>query len=141
MTTTLFRIACLIGLLQLIGCGSSGPKVYPVTGEVVFEDGVVLQGGLVEFSSAERDMSATGRIGPDGTFRLTTVKDGDGAIAGLHRAIVITTYGDDVIQHHHDAKTLRRAAKKFASYATSGLKFTVTPGEKNHFRVVVERAK
>lgn len=135
------RIACFLSLLFLAGCGSHGPKTYPVSGEVVFEDGVVLQGGLVEFSSAEREMSATGRIGPDGKFRLTTVKDGDGAIAGLHRAIVITTYGGDLIQHHHDAKTLRRAAKKFSSYATSGLKFTVRPGEKNHFRVVVERAK
>lgn len=141
MMTPLVRIVCLIGVLLLAGCGTSGPKPYPVSGEVVFEDGVVLQGGLVEFSSAEQEMSATGRIGPDGKFRLTTVKDGDGAIAGLHRAIVITTYGDDLIQHHHDAKTLRRAAKKFASYATSGLKFTVRPGEKNDFRVVVERAK
>ena len=137
----LVRIACLIAVLLLAGCGSRGPKIYPVTGEVVFEDGVMLQGGLVEFSSAEQEMSATARIGPDGHFRLTTIKDGDGAIAGVHRAIVITTYGDDVIQHHHDAKTLRRAAKKFASYASSGLKFTVRPGEKNHFRVVVERAK
>lgn len=135
------HIACLICLLLLTGCGSRGPKTYPVSGEVVFEDGVPLQGGLVEFSSSEQEMSATGRIGPDGRFRLTTVKNGDGAIAGMHRAIVITTYGDDLIQHHHDAKTLRRAAKKFASYATSGLKFTVRPGEKNHFKVVVERAK
>lgn len=135
------RIAYLMSLLLLAGCGSRGPKTYSVSGEVVFEDGVVLQGGLVEFSAVEQEMSATGRIGLDGKFRLTTVKVGDGAIAGLHRAIVITTYGDDLIQHHHDAKTLRRAAKKFASYATSGLKFTVRPGEKNHFRVVVERAK
>lgn len=139
--TLLVRIVCLSGLLLLLGCGSRGPKTYPVTGEVVFEDGVILQGGLIEFSSAEQEMSATGRIGSDGTFRLTTAKDGDGAISGVHRAIVITTYGGDVIQHHHDAKTLRRAAKKFASYATSDLKFTVKPGEKNHFRVVVERVK
>lgn len=123
------------------GCGARGPKTYPVTGEVVFEDGVALQGGLIEFSSTEQEMSATGRIGPDGHFRLTTVVDGDGAIAGEHRVIVVTTYGNDLIKHHHDSKTLRRAAKKFASYATSPLRFTVQPGEQNQFRVVVERAK
>lgn len=131
----------LSGLLLLAGCGSRGPRTYPVTGEVVFEDGVALQGGIVEFTAVEPEISSSGRIGPDGSFRLTTVSDGDGAVAGEHRAIVITSFGDGLVAHNHDAKTLRRPAKKFASYQTSGLRFTVKPGEKNHFQVVIERAK
>ena len=131
----------LCGLLLLAGCGSRGPRTYPVTGEVVFEDGVALQGGLVEFTAVEQEISSSGRIGPDGKFRLTTRTEGDGTVAGEHRAIVITAFGDGLITHHHDAKTLRRPAKKFANYKSSGLKFTVRPGEKNHFQVVIERAK
>ncbi|MBC7820273.1 MAG: carboxypeptidase regulatory-like domain-containing protein [Planctomycetaceae bacterium] len=129
------------GLLLMAGCGSRGPRTYPVTGEVVFEDGVALQGGIVEFTAIEQEISSSGRIGPDGTFRLTTVNDGDGAVAGEQRAIVISAFGDGLVTHNHDAKTLRRPAKKFANYKTSGLKFTVCPGEKNHFQVVIERAK
>ena len=135
------RRVLLSGLLLLTGCGSRGPRTYPVTGEVVFEDGMALRGGIVEFTAVEPEISSTGRIGPDGTFRLTTVSDGDGAVAGDHRAIVLTTFGDGLVTHQHDVKNLRRPAKKFANYKTSGLKFTVRPGEKNHFKVVIERAK
>ncbi len=131
----------VIGLLLLAGCGSRGPQTYPVTGEVVFEDGVALQGGIVEFTAVEQEISSSGRIGSDGKFRLTTISEGDGAVAGEHRAIVITSFGDGLVTHNHDAKTLRRPAKKFAKYKSSGLKFTVRPGEKNHFQVVIERAK
>ena len=131
----------LSGLLLLAGCGSRGPRTYPVTGEVVFEDGVALQGGIVEFTAVEPEISSSGRIGPDGKFRLTTINEGDGAVAGEHRAIVITAFGDGLVTHNHDTKTLRRPAKKFAHYKSSGLKFTVRPGEKNHFQVVIERAK
>ena len=129
------------GLLLLAGCGSRGPRMYPVTGEVVFDDGVALQGGIVEFTAVEQEISSTGRIGPDGKFQLTTINDGDGAVAGEHRAIVIASFGDGLVAHSHNAKTLRRPAKKFANYKTSGLKFTVKPGEKNHFQVVIERSK
>ncbi|MFM9966543.1 MAG: carboxypeptidase regulatory-like domain-containing protein [Planctomycetaceae bacterium] len=131
----------LSGLLLLAGCGSRGPRTYPVSGEIVFEDGVALQSGLIEFTAVEPEISSSGRIGPDGSFRLTTINDGDGAVAGEHRAIVITSSGDGLVTHSHDAKTMRRPAKKFANYKTSGLRFTVKPGEKNHFQVVIERAK
>lgn len=131
----------LIGLLLLAGCGSRGPRMYPVTGEVVFEDGVALQGGIVEFTAVEPEISSSGRIGQDGKFQLTTINDGDGAVAGEHRAIVISSFGDGLVTHNHDAKTLRRPAKKFANYKTSGLKFTVKSGEKNHFQVVIQQAK
>ncbi len=137
----LTRGLLLSGLLLLAGCGSHGHRTYPVTGEVVFEDGVALQGGIVEFTAVEPEISSSGRVGPDGKFRLTTINDGDGAVAGEHRAIVITSFGDGLVTHNHETKTMRRPAKKFANYKTSGLKFTVRPGEKNHFQVVIERAK
>lgn len=134
-------VGLVCGLLLLAGCGSSAPRTYSVTGKVVFEDGVALQSGLVEFTALEPEISSSGRIEPDGSFRLTTVSEGDGAVAGEHRAIVISSVGDGLVAHNHDAKTMRRPAKKFASYQTSGLRFTVKPGEKNHFQVVIERAK
>ncbi len=146
MRVTTPIIATLIGLSGLLlGCSSKGPKLVPVSGQVVFEDSVAMQGGTIEFTSIaatpEEGISSRGTIGPDGKFQLTTIQEGDGAVAGEHRAIVIVNFGAGLIEHNHDAKTLRQPDKKFAKYSTSGLKFTVKAGETNHLRVEVQQAK
>lgn len=128
-------------IIASVGCGSHGPKTYPVTGEVVFEDGVALQGGIVEFTSAIEKISSQGIIKPDGKFHLTTIRDGDGAVEGEHRAIVMYQFADGLVQHNHDAKTFRRPDKKFASYKTSELKFTVRSAEKNHIKITITQEK
>ena len=74
---------------NLAGCG--GPKLYPVAGQLVWEDGSAarqLAGGLVVFESQEAKMSARGEIQADGTFRLSTVQPGDGALEGQHRVLI-----------------------------------------------------
>lgn len=135
-------LACLFGLiLACFGCGSRGPITYPVTGEVVFEDGVALQGGIVEFTAIKQQITSQGFIGINGKFHLTTIRDGDGAVEGEHRAIVLFQFADGLVEHHHDAKTFRRPDNKFASYKTSELKFTVRAGEKNHIKITIVQAK
>ena len=133
---------CVWGLILFcLGCGTNGPKTYPVTGEVVFEDGVVLQGGIVEFTAIKEQISSQGNIQPDGKFHLSTIRDGDGAVEGEHRAIVMYQFADGLVQHHHDAKFFRRPDKKFASYKTSNLKFTVRSDVKNHIKVTITKDK
>ena len=139
MRLRMFESLCLTCLWSC-GCGANGPQVQPVSGDVVFQDGVALQGGLIEFSTVEPPMTAQGKIGPDGKFRLTTVREGDGAVAGEHRVIVLPLAFNDLEHHKHDKQNLRRPAKKHASYETSGLKFQVRAGETNHFKVVIDRA-
>lgn len=65
------------------GCGGSGVKTYPVSGKVTFEDGSPLTKGTVVFESTT--MAAMGQIQPDGTYTLTTYKDGDGAPEGSYK--------------------------------------------------------
>ncbi len=77
-------------LLGLAGCG--GPRLYPVHGKVVWEDGAEareLDGGLVVCESVDGAVGARGDIQKDGSFRLSTYKPGDGALPGKHRVAVV----------------------------------------------------
>src|SRR5262245_11755733 len=76
-------------LLSFASCG--GPRLYPVAGRVVWEDGSAareLSGGLVAFESVEARMGARGEIDADGAFRVSTSRSGDGALEGRHRVLV-----------------------------------------------------
>jgi hypothetical protein len=132
-------VLALIGfVLQIAGCGSNGPEVYPVRGKVVYQDGTPMSEGMVEFEALEGEFSgrnARGLIQDDGTFVLTTQKPGDGAVAGQHRAIIrepirIVGFGEQGRPPIIDPV--------FAQYATSGLKFTVKEQE-NQIEIEVHK--
>jgi hypothetical protein len=81
----------LAGLL-LLGASCSGRKsVYPVTGKVLFE-GRPAAGAVVQFhpldKSEKTPVAPLGEVGADGTFRLTTYAQGDGAPAGRYAVTV-----------------------------------------------------
>ncbi len=123
-------------ILLLAGCGDGIPKRYPVEGQVVFEDGTPVKTGIVEFLSADKKYSATGNIQRDGSFRLTTLRDYDGAIAGEHYCIVkqfIVFNPDDGVVHNHGG----HVKAYFADYKTSPLTFTVNT-RKTEIKIVVE---
>jgi len=89
------RTFWLVPLLLLAGC-SSGPDVemVPVRGTVKFTDGTVPQGEMatVNFEPIAAGPNqvrklAYGEIQPDGSFEMTTVKPGDGVIAGKYKVI------------------------------------------------------
>ena len=87
------RICLSLGLLIALGtattgCGRAGVTVYPVTGRVTYK-GMAIQRGTVLFSPLDAKLPpARGVIEADGSYRLTTFRDGDGAVAGEHRVIV-----------------------------------------------------
>ena len=71
------------------GCGDSPGRVgptYEVTGQVLLKDGKPLKAGRVTFLAAD-DLSppASGAIGADGRFTLTTKVEGDGAVPGQYK--------------------------------------------------------
>lgn len=82
-----------IGLLVAVfaaGCSDNPDRCYPVRGVIVYEDddqpATALAGGSVSFSRIEGGSSlASGPIEADGSFVLSTRKEGDGAVAGKHR--------------------------------------------------------
>jgi hypothetical protein len=74
--------------LALSGCGG-GASIGKVNGKVVANGQPVTDGSLtfapMDSSSEHPAAPAAGRIKPDGTFTLSTNKEGDGATIGKHR--------------------------------------------------------
>lgn len=72
--------------IALSGCNSA--KTHPVNGTVKFKDGAdgsALVGYTVDFESLEQKVSGSGEVQSDGTFRISTYGDNDGAVPGKHR--------------------------------------------------------
>jgi hypothetical protein len=97
-----FPIAGVVGLSVLFaGCGvaANRPKVAPVSGKVT-QKGKPLAAGEVIFTPgggpSEAGQVATGQIGPDGSYRLTTFNFGDGAVLGPHKVTVIARSTTDM---------------------------------------------
>src|SRR5262245_14499551 len=108
----------------LAGCG--GPRLYPVAGRVVWEDGSAareLAGGLVVFESVEDRMGARADIQADGSFRLSTSRPGDGTLAGRHRVLVEAPQpSEKELAGRKDMPQI--LDPRFASFETSGLEVT-----------------
>lgn len=137
------RTVCgVFAALVLAATGCGGPKTYPVTGRVQYEDGspiTPLVRGCVEFSFLEgeggvrKGTNARGDIQADGSFSLTTYGLGEGAVEGKHQAIVVPPAPENSEDPGPSPVDLR-----FQQYTTSKLEFTVTRDkDKNHFVIKV----
>jgi hypothetical protein len=91
------RLWCLAPVVvAAVGCagGSDQATVYPVRGKVVY-DGKPAAGVKVYFNPAEGPRAPgvpanpSAVTGPDGTFSLTTLTDGDGAPEGNYQVILL----------------------------------------------------
>jgi hypothetical protein len=133
--TRLLWIALVVSLAGATGCGT--PKTYPVRGKVVFPDGTPLPGGFVIFEPAPDgiQVSAQGGIQPDGTFRLGTYQECDGAPEGRHRALVNPPRPANPDERRPTRPLIH---PRFQNFDTSRLEYTVTRG-KNEFTIVVEK--
>ena len=113
--------------LVLFAAGGCGPRLYPVRGTVTYPDGRPVTEGLVVFESdgAAKPVSARGEIQPDGRYRLSTFRPGDGVPPGKYRVLVAP---------RSDPNAVDRAPKpppfdpRFASFQTSGLEVDVAAG-------------
>ena len=80
-------LVALISLSALIGCSSGGPTTYPVSGKVML-DGQPLEGAAVMLKPVDGGSNGYGVAGADGSFDVTTYRQGDGAVPGKHQIIV-----------------------------------------------------
>jgi hypothetical protein len=124
----------------LSGCGSQ--TICPVEGQVVWKDGTPakeLEGSLISFDLPEKQTNATGIVQADGTFRLTTKVQDDGALAGEYTVVIIerrkTAGGPDP-----SALAPGLMDVKYSDASKSDLRATVKAG-KNEITLTVERAK
>jgi hypothetical protein len=90
MRMSLARMIAPAALLAAVcwGCGPGGggraPDLIPVKGKVSYK-GRPLTKGTVTFEPDGFGRPARGDLQADGTFVLTTLKEGDGVVAGEHR--------------------------------------------------------
>jgi hypothetical protein len=137
MTSRVRANRCLVPLtivllLSLSGCGKS---YYAVHGKVTYPDGKPVSKGIVVFESMESDapISARGDIQPDGTYKLSTERPGDGVPAGKYRVLITPRV------ENPDAPERVPFDKRFTDFKTSGLQFEVRSGD-NNFPIEVTRA-
>ncbi|HEY2411265.1 MAG TPA: carboxypeptidase-like regulatory domain-containing protein [Pirellulaceae bacterium] len=117
----------------LAGCGS---KMAQVHGKVTLPDGKPAAGSQVVFQSGaeKQKFTARGDVGPDGTFRMSTEKPGDGVPPGKYNVIVnpppmVNAEGPYIVPFNN----------KFTNFSTSGLEFEVKPGAANDFPIQVTK--
>jgi hypothetical protein len=95
-----------LSLLIVLTCAAAfsgcnrGPKMAKVSGKVLYKDGTVPKGGVcvVNFSptqdsTAQLKKGASGAIGPDGSFSLTTRLPDDGVYVGEYAVTFIVWPG------------------------------------------------
>lgn len=78
----------------LLGCGKSdNVTVYPVKGTVLFNGKPMTGGGSITFipTTSQKGKAAGGFIKEDGTFVMTTYREGDGSMPGTFRVVVTQT--------------------------------------------------
>ncbi len=102
-----FRVFAVLGLLGILilafpGCGGGSGELQlaPVKGKVIYNGQPVTSGSIhfrpIAVSGAKEGTQgkpASGQIQSDGTFVLTTFRQGDGAIVGKHEVSYIPATG------------------------------------------------
>lgn len=129
-------ILSIIASATLLISGCSG-QFAPVSGIVVFADGTPIKelaGSRVLFEAVGSDgknYSSEGEITGDGTFQLTTVKPGDGAVVGKNRVLIERKMLDP------ERAAPRVVHEKYERFETSGIELDVQPGN-NKFTITLD---
>lgn len=130
-----FSVVTVVLLVcSVVGCGSK----VSVSGKVTFDDGSPLTSGEVRFETS--DFVSSGKIQPDGTYRLGTVSDKDGIPKGTYGVTVRAMDSSGVTPGMlpEDAPPPKSLiASKFGATATSGL--TCDVKGKTTFNITVQK--
>ena len=91
----LAALVCVLGWIAVAGCSSDHPTIAKVHGTVTLNGNPLPQGRvslepIAQPGQPNPGKAAFGIIQSDGTYRLGTYSDTDGAVVGKHR---VTLYG------------------------------------------------
>ncbi len=116
-------------LACLSGCSGAPEPTYPVEGTVRLDGKPLTHGGVlfqsIPSATDAKPYTARGTIQSDGSYRLSTFDQHDGAVEGRHRAVVIVGSLVPPEGETHSPEPLIPA--KYASPNTSGLQYEVQP--------------
>ncbi len=91
-TSRVLPTIAALTIAPLWGCGGgSNPAVTPVEGKVSYK-GQPVTTGTISFVPENGNL-ASGKIRPDGTYRLSTFGEGDGAVPGKYKVGIVATEG------------------------------------------------
>jgi hypothetical protein len=133
-------VLALFASATVAGCG--GKATYPVHGEIAYKDGsdvAPLAGGQIVFEPADPDqpkVSARGFIKPDGTFEMSTYREGDGVPPGKYRVMVAPPPFFPGRKRDLEPPVLFN--ERYRDFATSGLEIAVT-GPITDYKIIVQR--
>ena len=116
----------LSGVAHSAGCNNYESETAIVRGTIVL-DGEPVRKGTVMFVPLS-GRAGRGLIEPDGTFQVSTYREGDGAAVGENKVAVIVAFGESATAEEiakHQLPT------KYASTSTSGIVCNVKAGEEN----------
>lgn len=120
------------------GCRDDGRlPTYQVKGKVLFSDGTPLPGGWIIFESPEHGLAARGVIETDGTYRLGTYEQEDGAVAGRQLVAVTPASPEGFDPDKSTAPPI--LDPKYSHMDTSGVEVEVEPDDENDITITVER--
>ena len=119
----------LVACLLLVSCGTSGPELHPVRGQVLYE-GQPAAGVQVVFQPAEQTEGKelampSGKTADDGSFTLQTYPHGEGAPVGEY--IVLATWYPANGREVDNPKN--KLSTKYANPGEPLLKATVKAGD------------
>lgn len=136
MTRILSGCALLAVFAALPGCGSGRSTV---AGRVTYEDGTPVEAGSVigEATVGGKLVAVQGTIKKDGTFSWGGEREGDGALPGKYKVIVVPEGLSEYQLEHGQTPAVDG---KYGKYETSGLSFEVKEG-RNEFDITVSRPK
>lgn len=126
-------LGAVLSCFTLAGCKHSGELETAPTSGLVRLDGKPLATGTVTFIP-QRGLAATGTIGADGTFVLSTYSSGDGAIVGKNKVAVWVIRSDSNTSAGPEQKgSIMAIPPHYATAEGSGLEFEVMSGQSNNF--------
>ena len=134
-------MACLLALF--CGCGNKHPSLVGVKG-IVKADGETVSDGQIMFLPTGGGRPASGPIGPDGQYELTSFKKGDGVPPGSYKVTInvhktvgpdrdadVTDINDEAVGNDSVQKLVWVIPQKYSSRGSTTLKAEVKAGEDN----------
>ncbi len=113
------------------GCGSSNPKTYPIKGKVTY-NGNAVKNGSIQFTPDGEGNAATGNLGADGSYEMTTFANNDGVRPGKYKVSIQVFPGEGEgggLPGQEFAGKRPPIPPKYAQPTTSGLTAEVKDGE------------